>query len=522
MTAQLVDTFNLLVLQNSSALVVIANDDATVLSVADIDQAEGNPQPMQTPFHFTVELSKPVDVPVVVTFSVANGTADNTDFQAPLNTTVVFPPLQQVAYFNVTVFADQVIEVNENFTVRASNVSAVDRNITVSKALATGLIFNDDAAFVQISDASAIEGNGGSGDKRQMVFQVTISRPLPTNATIKYFTMDTTDNSATAGQDYTPIKNGILSFVKGETSKTITIDIKGDIVVEDNERFMVVLHDLQFELDIASIFLSKNTGVGDIVNDDVLDIVVPPFAQNELNDGINIFTFPLRASSPVDVPYTITWVTLDGTALSTSTRSVLQDYISTTDNVYFSGSSNDLNKSIEVPVFGDRTCEKNETFSLIITSIVFQDSKSRMIRPNLLNSPRGPITIVNDERCELRILDAQQTEGNLGETNWVHMTARLSESLEADYNFSIKTVAFTAKAGSDFTTTKKNLTIGQGYQDTYFSIPVLGDELYERDEQFYVQPQGDGPIVKLIAGTVTILDDDCGKVGCLLLFCTRV
>jgi hypothetical protein len=70
-------------------------------------------------------------------------------------------------------------------------------------------------------------------------------------------------NAKTSDNDYVA-KTGTLTFNPGETSKTITIEVKGDGRKEANETFYLDLFGLSAD---ASVF-TKNRGIGTILNDD--------------------------------------------------------------------------------------------------------------------------------------------------------------------------------------------------------------------------------------------------------------
>jgi hypothetical protein len=70
------------------------------------------------------------------------------------------------------------------------------------------------------------------------------------------------DTAATSNGDYIA-KTGTLTFAPGETTKTITIEIKGDSKREANETFTLVL----FGNSGNSLF-TKHRGLGTILNDD--------------------------------------------------------------------------------------------------------------------------------------------------------------------------------------------------------------------------------------------------------------
>ena len=68
--------------------------------------------------------------------------------------------------------------------------------------------------------------------------------------------------ATTSDGDYIA-KTGTLTFAPGETTKTITIEVKGDSKKEADERFYLDL----FGNSSNSLF-TKNRGLGTILNDD--------------------------------------------------------------------------------------------------------------------------------------------------------------------------------------------------------------------------------------------------------------
>ena len=122
-----------------------------------------------------------------------------------------------------------------------------------------GTIVNDDVAppilpTLSIADVVVTEGNAAT----TTTFTVTLSAAAAGAVTVSYATADGT---ATAGSDYTAT-SGTLSFAAGETTKTITVAIAGDTVVEPDETFTV-------NLSAATGATIADAGaLGTIVNDD--------------------------------------------------------------------------------------------------------------------------------------------------------------------------------------------------------------------------------------------------------------
>src|SRR5438128_4786553 len=88
----------------------------------------------------------------------------------------------------------------------------------------------------------------------------TLSAAYDQAVTLSYRTVNGT--ATTSDNDYVA-KTGTLTFNPGETTKTITIEVKGDSKKEADETFYVDL----FSNSSNSLF-TKNRGLGTILNDD--------------------------------------------------------------------------------------------------------------------------------------------------------------------------------------------------------------------------------------------------------------
>ena len=204
---------------------------------------------------FTVTLSAAYGQPVTVNYSTANGTATaGSDFQAASGT-LTFAPGETSKTINVAVLGDQMFEPNETFAVNLYGAT----NATIGGGTGIGTIVNDDTyatPSISIGDVSKAEGRAGS---TLFTFTVTLSAPSATPVTVNY---STANGTATAGEDYTAA-SGTLTFAPGETTKTITIKVKGDNKKEANETFYVDLFGLS-----SNALFTKSRGIGTILNDD--------------------------------------------------------------------------------------------------------------------------------------------------------------------------------------------------------------------------------------------------------------
>jgi hypothetical protein len=113
------------------------------------------------------------------------------------------------------------------------------------------------APRVSISDVSKAEGKNKA--TTSFTFTISLSAAYNQPVTVSYRTVNGT---ATAGSDYTS-KTGTITFAPGQTTQTITIQVKGDNKRESNETFYVDLFGLS-----GNALFTKNRGIGTILNDD--------------------------------------------------------------------------------------------------------------------------------------------------------------------------------------------------------------------------------------------------------------
>lgn len=108
---------------------------------------------------------------------------------------------------------------------------------------------------LSVADVSVAEGNSGS---KVLTFTVALSKAASGPVTLHYATADGT---ATAGSDYAA-SSGTLTFAAGETSKTVSVTVSGDTLVEANESFLLNLSDA------SGATIARASATGTILNDD--------------------------------------------------------------------------------------------------------------------------------------------------------------------------------------------------------------------------------------------------------------
>ena len=184
--------------------------------------------------------------------NVVCGSATTGDYQA-VSGTLTFAPGETSKTITVPVNGDRLGEPDETFVVNLSNST----NATIASGQGTGTI-RDDEPRISISDVTKSEGR--KGRTTLFTFTVTLSAAYDQPVTMSFRTVNGT--ATTSNNDYVA-KTGTLTFAPGETTKTITIEVKGDSKREANETFYLDLFGLS-----SNALFTKKRGLGTILNDD--------------------------------------------------------------------------------------------------------------------------------------------------------------------------------------------------------------------------------------------------------------
>jgi CSLREA domain-containing protein len=243
---------------DASGTGTIVDDDAPpAVSISDQTVTEGNSG--TTSMTFTVSLSAASGRQVSIAYATADGSATAPSDYGAASGTLSFEPGQTSKTFVVGVVGDTAVEPDETLGVTLSAPS----NVTIGDGSATGTIVNDDSPTVPpvvpvVSVGNATVSPEGDSGTKPASFAVTLSQATTVPVTVAYATADGT---ATQPADYTAA-SGSLTFAPGETSKSVAVDVKGDLLEEPNETFALSLSNP------AGATLGTAQGTGTIVDDD--------------------------------------------------------------------------------------------------------------------------------------------------------------------------------------------------------------------------------------------------------------
>jgi len=466
---------------DAQGVATIVDDDQLLptLTIGDVTVNEGNSG--TTDATFTVTLSAPSLQTVTVNYSTQNGTATApSDYIAMSNQTVTIPAGQTTGSFTISVVGDTINETTENFFVNLSNPT----NATLADAQAVGTIVNDDGVpTISINDVTVTEGNAGTSNA---TFTVTLSSVSNVPISVQYATAN---GSATAPGDYTAIPATVLNFATGVVSRTITVQVNGDTLAENDETFFVNLSHP------TNATIADGQGQATIVNDDSTSptLTINDVTVTEGNTGTTNAVFTVTLSNPVTTTVTVQYSTTDGSAKAPA------DYTASplTSVTFTPGTTT---QQISIPVQGDITDENTETFFVNLSNAVGAT----------ISDSQGVGTIVDDDPAPtLTINDVSVVEGNSGTTN-ATFTVTLSLASELTVTVMYSTQNGTALAPGDYTAiTPTVLTFNPGVTSRTITVSVNGDTLSELDETFFVNLAN--PVNATIAdsqGRGTIVNDD--------------
>lgn len=219
-----------------------------------------------------------------VNFTATGGTAvAGSDFTATSGT-LIFGPGEIVKTFTVPILEDSLDENAESVTLTLSNPTG----FTLGTRNSTVLTINDNdpTPAISISDVTVAEGDSGFTDAQ---FRLSLNRPSGRTLSVRFTTIGGGVGGALTGSDFQGVSQ-IITFNPGETSKTGTVLVIGDTVVEPVESFQAILSVP------TNVTLLDNTAVGTIIDDDSLVLMTEPGNQHAIGLDSPVF---LRDPFPV-------------------------------------------------------------------------------------------------------------------------------------------------------------------------------------------------------------------------------
>ncbi|MBM7844618.1 Calx-beta domain-containing protein [Herpetosiphon giganteus] len=323
----------------SQTTITIQPNDQVNIKADSYTVSEGQPALVQ------IELNAPATKPVSVTYSVTAGSAlEGEDYYHSI-APVVIEPGQTTATLYFYIPDDNQYEADETFSISLTGVqnaqvgATITSNVTISK--------NDELALSPYPRLYLDEW-------QQLVeLPLTLAQPRAVTVTVDYRTLAYNGtNAATPLLDYTPI-SGTLTFPPYTTVQTLTLPLIDDRWAEPDERLFIRLENPINTTAVASTEIV-------ILTNDTIELGNTTTSINE-QATIQI-PIGLSMNAPASQPITLTYQTIDGTALAG------QDYIHQTGVITMPPLSYERVVYLDIPIIDDNELESAETFNIVIAN----------------------------------------------------------------------------------------------------------------------------------------------------------
>ena len=314
-------------------------------------------------------------------------------------------------------------------------------------------------------------------------FTVTLAAPSPSTISINAIP---SNGSARSPSDYTS-GGARLIFAPGETTKTFTVPVKGDLLNETDETFFVILSSP------VNCLVSKGRGVGTILNDDEAPTIsIDDVRIGEGNSGQRTAAFRLKLSAPSGQVVRVSYETASGTATPGN------DYVQVTPTQVAFTAGN-LYAYARVLINGDALNEPDETFYVNLSGAQNATIARTQAQGTILNDDSAPSLTIND---------VSVSEGNSG-TKTLNFTVTLSKPSGQTVTVNYATADGTAKASSDYVAQNGALSFAPSETSKTISIVINGDTTFEGDETLFVFLSGaTNASIGRARGVGTITNDD--------------
>lgn len=316
---------------------------------------------------------------------------------------------------------------------------------------------------ISVSDTTTTEANGVTTDA---VFTVSLSTAHNSEVRVDFRTVD---GSAVSTTDYIA-QTGTLIFAPGVTSRTIRVQVYGDLLDEYDESFNVEL------VNVTGAQLMDATGTAMVLDNDLPPgLSISDLAKPEGSDlNATLFEFILNLSAPSGKDIFLAYELADGTA-----RSIDSDYYATPyGEVYFPAGTTVA--TIAAHVVADGSIEPNETFFVNLSNPT----------GTTLTDSQAIGTIVNDDNAtnipNISISDSSIVEGNTGlRIMYLDVTLSFGYSQEIRVDYRTSNGSATT-SNNDYVSSLGTLRFAPNVRTQTISVTIRGDKRKEADEWFSV------------------------------------
>nr|WP_242695823.1 Calx-beta domain-containing protein [Pedobacter sp. SYSU D00873] len=275
---------NKLQITNANSAGTIKNDDAGQIIVTKTDGTEGL---QDAAFTFSFPQNVTSEAPTTITYRLS-GSATSSDYIISGVSSVTIPAGTNSITLPIKVTDDNELEDVETIAIAVETISNSNSLLAWATPLpVVNINDNDKAEIIITGPQPVIEQHNG---KTTVTFTVKLD-----NLTSKGFDVDyrTTNGSASTDDNDYVAKAGTLSFsgFAGET-KQITVDVNGDLKVEGDELFNMVLSNISPNYG-GRLTAKGSPAIARIINDDFAPVANPDFVTTAEDASV---TFSVTAN----------------------------------------------------------------------------------------------------------------------------------------------------------------------------------------------------------------------------------
>ncbi len=299
-------------------------------------------------------------------------------------------------------------------------------------------------ATVVVDDVTQLEGNSGLTD---FVFTVALTGTVEEPVTVVYSTVDGT---ATAPADYIAASGTLTFTLGGPTEMSVTVQVVGDVVTEDNEAFFVVLSNP------SNAELGQSQGVGTILNDDV-GVSINDILIVEGNTGTKNAVFTVSSFGTTNQTITVGFTTFDSTARAPT------DFLPHAGILTLTPTN--TTATITVSIVGDNFNEADEEFFVLLKNVVNARIVDGVGTGTIIDNDLLPSLYVNDAFVSTigeEVVFTVALDNRSGRTVTVHYT----------------TVDDTAIAGESYVAQSGDLTFTPGVSTDQVRVDAPSERFF--------------------------------------------
>ena len=372
-----------------------------------------------------------------------------------------------------------------------------DEYDSVSAVTFTVNVTDNDYAGLSIADAEASESAG--------TLDFTVTKSMESSRTVTVVWTLAAGTATAADYDDTT-SSDTLTFSAGETSKTISVPINDDFLVEGDETVTVTLSNQN-----PSEVTISGPATGTIKDDDTAGASVTPerSLRSTTEDNAGTVQLGVALSSKPGAAVTVTVTSSD------TTEGIVKASEDAPDpTLEFTPADWDTPQTVTVTGVDDEELDGDVEYNI---RLAFSTAAS----PGGDADYRGldpmdvPFTNLDDDLSILSISGGGEvTEGDTGSSVQAVFTVSLAPARHQEVSVSYATADGTAEAGSDYTAASGTVTFSPGEISRTVAVTVNGDDEAEANETFSVTLTGtpDGQIDSQNSSAEAVIVNDDEKM----------